>query len=182
MLAYYVSMVETDDEKSFIEELYIKYERDMYNAAHSILHNGYDAEDAVHEAFLRIIKNIDRMMRIPADERSYYAVIISRNTAIDIFNKRKKQNEFPLEEIDDLEDVFSIGDIVDSNLGVKTIQDLLSELEETDFEVLYMNLICEFTPGEIAAVLNIKPGAARQRLYKAKSNFRKLLEKENYNG
>ena len=64
MLSFYVSLVETEEEKSLVEALYIKYEQDMYNVAFSILHNNYDAEDAVQEAFLRVIENLDKINRI----------------------------------------------------------------------------------------------------------------------
>ena len=49
-------MAETDDEKSLVEELYIKYEQAMYRTAFSILHNKHLSEDAVHIAFVRVIK------------------------------------------------------------------------------------------------------------------------------
>ena len=96
MLSLYLSMVETDEQRTFIEELYKNYERKMYGVAFGILHNKHDAEDAVHSAFIRIIENIEKIMQIPADEQGYYIVIISRNTSIDILRKREN-SEIPLE-------------------------------------------------------------------------------------
>ena len=53
MLSIYLSMVETDEQRTFIEQLYKTYERKMYGAAFDILHNKHDAEDAVHSAFVQ---------------------------------------------------------------------------------------------------------------------------------
>lgn len=55
-LSFYISLAETAEDKSLIERLYNGYERYMYAVAFSVLHNEQDAEDTVHEAFLRIIK------------------------------------------------------------------------------------------------------------------------------
>lgn len=61
MLSLYLSMVETDEQRTFIEELYKNYERKMYGVAFGILHNKHDAEDAVHSAFIRIIENVEKI-------------------------------------------------------------------------------------------------------------------------
>lgn len=182
MLSFYVSLVETEEEKSLVEDLYIKYEQDMYNVAFSILHNKYDAEDAVQEAFLRVIENLDKISRVPADERGYYVVIISRNTSINLYNKRKRINEYPLEDIDKMEDDYSIEDMLDTKYSVEKIKSILAKLAETDFEVLNMSLIHGFSNEEISQMLGIGNGAVRQRICKAKKNLRKALEKENIYG
>ena len=51
MLAIYLSMLETNEEKNQFEQLYIKYKQDMYAVAYGILKNKEDAEDAVHQSF-----------------------------------------------------------------------------------------------------------------------------------
>lgn len=59
MLSFYLSMVETDEERDLVTRLYYTYERMMYKIALGILKNPHDAEDAVSEAFIRLIKNLD---------------------------------------------------------------------------------------------------------------------------
>ena len=54
MLAIYLSMLETNEEKNQFEQLYIKYKQDMYAVAYGVLKNKEDAEDAVHQSFLKI--------------------------------------------------------------------------------------------------------------------------------
>lgn len=62
MLGLYLSLVESEEEKQLIEELYNNNKQVMYNIAFKNLHNSSDAEDAVHEAFLRAIKNIEKFL------------------------------------------------------------------------------------------------------------------------
>jgi RNA polymerase sigma factor, sigma-70 family len=179
MLSLYLSMVETDEQRTFIEELYKNYERKMYGVAFGILHNKHDAEDAVHSAFIRIIENIEKIMQIPADEQGYYIVIISRNTSIDILRKREN-SEIPLENIEVVEDTVSLDDIIDSRLTSESIRKCIFMLEETDFEVLFLHLLCELSAADIAKLLNIKSSTASQRIYKAKKNLRKIIEEQQY--
>ena len=56
VLAFYMSLVDDENEKSIIEELYKTNKRKMYSIAYSCLRNHQDAEDAVHEAFLIVIR------------------------------------------------------------------------------------------------------------------------------
>ena len=90
MLAIYLSMLETNEEKNQFEQLYIKYKQDMYAVAYGILKNKEDAEDAVHQSFLKIADNFSKVSQIPCHELKAYIVIICRNTAINIY--RQNQN------------------------------------------------------------------------------------------
>lgn len=66
MLVYYLQMLDTPEEKVKFEQIYLKYRGLMYQVADGILHNRQDAEDAVHNAFLRIIKKFSRFQNTPA--------------------------------------------------------------------------------------------------------------------
>ena len=46
-----------------LEQLYDLYEQKMYAVAFSILHNEWQAEDAVQDAFVRLFKNIRRLKK-----------------------------------------------------------------------------------------------------------------------
>ena len=60
MLIYLQSIADPQDRNKF-EQLYIQYKQLMFCVANSILRNEYDAEDAVHQAFLAIVKNLDKI-------------------------------------------------------------------------------------------------------------------------
>ena len=55
MLTFYLSMIDSDSDKSKFEQLYIKYRNPMLNRAYDILGDRGLAEDAVHNAFLRTV-------------------------------------------------------------------------------------------------------------------------------
>ena len=56
----YLQMIETPDDRSKFEIIYLEYRDYMYRVAFAILHNVEDAEDAVHYAFVKIAENIKK--------------------------------------------------------------------------------------------------------------------------
>ena len=61
MLEMLLLMVETDDDKELVTKLFETYRQRMYNLAYGILKNDHDAEDAVSNAFMRIINNLHKI-------------------------------------------------------------------------------------------------------------------------
>ena len=57
MLAFYLSLIDDEVSRSQFEEFYERYRHIMLHVALSVLHDRSLAEDAVHDAFLRIIKD-----------------------------------------------------------------------------------------------------------------------------
>lgn len=54
----YLQMIESNEDRSKFEQLYILYRGLMLYVAKGILRNQEDAEDAVHQAFVSIIENL----------------------------------------------------------------------------------------------------------------------------
>ena len=96
MLTLYLQMLETPEEKVRFEEIYLNYRGMMFHVAEGILHNNQDAEDAVHNAFLRIIKKFSKFQKTPVKELAPLVAVIARNEAISL--QRKKKDTAPLEE------------------------------------------------------------------------------------
>ena len=61
MLDILLSMVETDDDKELVTRLFETYRQRMYNLAYGILQNNHDAEDAVSNAFIRLMNNLHKI-------------------------------------------------------------------------------------------------------------------------
>ena len=86
MLSTLLSMVSDESDKEFIRSLYEANEQLMYRVADKILHNRHDAEDAVHDAFVRVIKNISKFRKYSCKENISYLVIIVRGIALNMLS------------------------------------------------------------------------------------------------
>ena len=75
----YLQMIESEEDKSKFEAIYNKYRYLMFSVANRVLNNQYDAEDAVHQAFLSIIDNLNKVREVDCPETRSYVVIITEN-------------------------------------------------------------------------------------------------------
>ena len=57
----YLSLLDSEEEISKFELIYSTYKKQMYYTANNILKDSHLAEDAVHNAFLRIINNLEKI-------------------------------------------------------------------------------------------------------------------------
>ena len=56
----YLQMIDTPEDRSKFEQIYLEYRGLMFHVANEILHNEQDAEDAVHQAFLNVAENMKK--------------------------------------------------------------------------------------------------------------------------
>ena len=87
MLSVYLAMVGTDEEKDTITRLYKTYKKFLFSISMSILNNYADAEDAVHETFVRIIKNLSKIKDVESTKTKSFVAIIVRNICYDMLRK-----------------------------------------------------------------------------------------------
>ena len=92
MLQFYLKLIDNETDQEKFRQLYEQYHRLMHWEARRILENHHLAEDAVQEAFLRIIKNFDHIGEIFCPQTKRFVVIIVRNAARNLLAKEKKNN------------------------------------------------------------------------------------------
>ena len=174
MLSLYLSMVETGEQRTLVEQLFSDYEQIMFRTAFAVLHNEQDAEDAVHEAFIRIISNIDRVRCISPDKRKSYIIIITRNIAIDFCRSRMKQVDMNDTDIGDE------GSDVERDLFGKydceTLNSAISKLNDKLRQVLILYYYHDEPTGGIAQMLGISEVAVRSRLFRARKALYGILK------
>jgi len=85
----YLQLLDLPEERSKFEQIYDHYRNLMYHVAYDVLGNVQDAEDAVQIAFVKIAKNIHKVQEVGQPKTTGYIVTIARNSAIDLYRKRK---------------------------------------------------------------------------------------------
>ena len=153
--------------EDIIDALYRLYEQSMYFEAYKILHDEYLAEDAVHEAFLRLIRNRSKIAdpKSPAVRR--YAYKTMRSAALDLYRAQKKLRENCLVLDETIENTAATEEGL-TNLPLSLLADLPPKYAAV--------MRCLFLDGlnirETAAVLEISEALVRKRCERA----RKLLK------
>ena len=95
MIAVYLAMLETDVDRDKFMKLYESYEKKLFAVALRILENNEKAEDAVQQAWLRIIQHWERVSCLEWDLAGGYAVTTVKNAAIDILRQEKRVEPLP---------------------------------------------------------------------------------------
>ena len=83
-------MIDSEEDKTKFEQIYLKYRGLMFYVAMKILRNEHNAEDAVHKAFLSILENLDKISNVECPKTQSYIVIIVERKAIDIIRTNTK--------------------------------------------------------------------------------------------
>lgn len=153
-------------------QIYKQYYRLMYQVAYSILRNTEDTEDALQEAFIRIDKNISKISDPFCPKTRNFVVIIVKRVALDIL-KKKKGSAF--EELSAaLPDGIAVSPekVSEEKTAFEMVKTAIRDLPDRYRECLYLSLIDEYTPGEIADLLEIK----KQSVYKRLNRGKKILQ------
>lgn len=166
-----------NSEMEIIKELFKAHRQMMYKIAFGILHNRPDAEDAVQNVFLWMINNLEKVVKIPCNERALYFTYITEHISIDLY---RKQISHPTDDIDEhyeLNSGLSVEDEAISTLTVAEIRSALDELSDRDYDLMYLYLFKGNNYREIGEIMNIPEKYVRVYIQRARKRFIKVLKK-----
>ena len=164
----YLQMIESEEDKSKFASLYQRYRTLMLTAASKILSEPADAEDAVHQAFLTLVDNLDKVRKIDSPETRGFLVIITEHKAIDILRSRKNvQNAGLMEEIMGIETPLP---------GDNGLADAMVRLPARYREVLLLRYDNGLKTRDIARLLDLKVDTAQKLIWRAKEALKKQLD------
>ena len=83
--------IESEEERSFVEELYNRYHTKMLAICMGILKNQADAEDAVTDTFVRIIDNLEKFTEVEKDKLPGLIAVCTKNVALNAYQKKSRQ-------------------------------------------------------------------------------------------
>ena len=178
MLMMYMAMINDEADQHRFLEIYNQYRKQMLYVAYHVLHDQYEAEDAVQVALLGIAQRIrfvptgnDKVIRA-------YVLTAAKNAALSMLSKQQVRErdanimEFPVSSNDDLfEQVVASQDY---ELLMKAMKQLPAHYRE----VLMLVFIQEQSVKDAAAILKRREGTVRQQLNRGKKLLVELCRKE----
>lgn len=164
----YLQMIDGPADKRTFERVYAQYHRLMFQVAWDILRNQRDAEDAVHDAFVAIAKNISKISDPVCNKTQGYVVTIVRNRAIDLYRAKRRR---PAEALDE-----TAGAWFDAPQG--GLAAAMARLPDRDREFLLLKYGMGYTDRELAAHFRLSYAGARSLDARAKRKLKDALEEE----
>ena len=170
----FLAMIDTDEGKRKFVILYEKYRQTMEKVAYDVLGDHFLAEDAVHDAFIKVALNVDKIGNVDSRETKRFLVVITRNQSIDIYRKRgiQREREVSMDRMDEgaIEDVRSGNLSVGMEMDVdNNILNVLKNLPDKYRDVFLLKYSGGFGNREIARALDISEENVRQRLVRGKA-------------
>jgi RNA polymerase sigma-70 factor, ECF subfamily len=184
MLLFYLSLIDDDETGSFFEQIYNEHRFTMLAAANKLLNDQQLAEDAVHEAFLRIIKHLDKIRDFECNKMRSYFVIVVRNIAMDWLRKRRHHENLNIDDYDEiltdsrplLDEAFL--DEERAEVMLKAIQ----SMPPSYLDALSLKMVYGFSGRQIARMLQTTEAAIRVRIYRGRKMLIAKLEEGEPNG
>ena len=155
-----------------------QYAPTLYRVAFSVLRNAADAEDAVQEAFLRVLRHRDSLEEI-RDHRVWLIRIVW-NIVLD--RKRRAKTRPETDDVSELVRVLPASGLSAEESAAAAqhhtrVMGLVDTLPAKEREVLVLSAFEELSSVEIASVLGITESSVRSRLFRARNLMAELLER-----
>jgi len=169
----YLAAINSDEDKTKFELIYRQYRNLMYYVANQILHNICDAEDVVHQAFLKIIEILDTISEIKSHKTRSLIVTITERKAIDLYRSKSRAAVLPLDET-------YIGSVAANEIEHMAESDAIAAaiaaLPARYREVLLLRYDNGFSYSEIAKALDMTEAAVRKTVQRAKEALQRTLQ------
>jgi RNA polymerase sigma-70 factor, ECF subfamily len=159
-----------------LEALVDQYATALYRVAFSVLRNQSDAEDAVQEAFLRVLRHRETLGEI-RDHRVWLIRIVW-NIVLD--RKRRAKTRPETDDISEVARVLPANGLTAEQRAAAAqhhahVLACVEKLPAREREVMMLSAFEELSSVEIAAVLEVTESSVRSRLFRARNLLADLL-------
>jgi RNA polymerase sigma factor (sigma-70 family) len=158
------------DERAFAA-IFRRYHQDLYRFCLAILGNPEDAQDALQNTMIKVLR------ALPGEERKIelkpWLYRIAHNESIDLLRRRR---ETPQLDVEQIAPGYGLAEDAATRERLRRLLADLKELPERQREVLVMRELSGLGFGEIGAALGTSGAVARQTLYEARQSLRQMEE------
>ena len=175
MLLFYLSMIDNEDDRNWLSEVYRDYKPWMLNTAYNYTKHTEDSKDVVHEIFLRMSRNIKSVPRNPITLKVYLETAI-RNVCYTITTRR---NNHPIFSIEEQFYMMSDEDLEENTINKILSEQVLDYIEQMPViycSVLTLYLVCKNKVSDISNILDIPYKTVESRLYRGKQLLNERFE------
>lgn len=169
----FLTMIESPEARSKFEILYCMYRQIMFGAAVRILKNDHDSDDAVHDAFLKVLDILDDISNPESEQTRATLIVIARNTALNMQKKEKRNLCEPFEEEKHKDCTENIPETMENR---QIIARAMHSLPEHYREILLLRYHMGCSANEISEILSISTENVKKRIQRARKALDDILQ------
>ena len=164
-------------EEAAIAALVSQYSGTLYRVAYSVLRNASDAEDAVQEAFVRVLRHRDSLHEVRGQR--VWLIRIVWNVVLD--RKRRMKTRPETDDVAELALVLPAAGLSAEERAAAAqhhahVLACVEQLPAKERQVLMLSAFEELNSVEIAEVVGITESSVRSRLFRARNLMAGLLD------
>jgi RNA polymerase sigma-70 factor (ECF subfamily) len=165
------------EDEAALAGLVNQYAATLYRVAYSVMRNAADADDAVQEAFLRVLRHRDTLGEV-RDQRVWLIRIVW-NVVLD--RKRRSKTRPETDDVTELARVLPAEGLSAEERAAAAqhhahVLACVEKLPVKERQVLMLSAFEELSSVEIASVLGITESSVRSRLFRARNLMAGLLD------
>lgn len=179
MISLYLAMVDTDEKRDKVTFIYENFYSFMAYTAGQVLNgNKANTEDAVHNAMMTVIENLDLIDFSDLRKAKHLCGIIAKNKAKDMCKAKESQ---ALSLDDEQFENLAGDDPIEKLIQKDTYNLILKEMRamsDTYRDVLFLKYVHEMKEREIALILNLPPKTVNVRIFRGRQLLKNAIRKE----
>ena len=154
-------------------QVYQMYKDMLYNVSFRIVKNEYDAQDAVHDGFIKAFQKISKLENDLNLGPWLKRIVV--NCSLDFLRKKKKlswlhdANDLP--EAEDAQDAYE-----ETSLKFEDVKKAIDNLKDKYRIIIVLYLIEDYSHKEIAEQLGLKESTVRNQYVRGKRLLKKQLQ------
>ena len=173
--------VDDADERELVQQLFFTYGRQVKALAGRILRNEQDAEDALHDTFLKIIQYREKFFRLDGDETARLIVIYTRSVCFNLYRRRQRERGIFVPDTDDADiarqtDGIDLLERVLAQESAERLRDAINTLSAPAREIVLLKYYSNFSNTEIAALLGLPASTVGTILWRSLKKIRERTE------
>lgn len=168
----YILAIEDEDDRAFMEQVFLSYERLMYHEIGKTISDPWQKEDILQTTIVQLINNLSTIRPMPEKVLANYVATAARNAAFTYTRNNSRRKEFLTDNFDE-SDVFCAYDESPERYVIRTeevnfLSAIWADLDDKSRFLLSSRYIQGKSFAEIANELHIKPESARMALTRAR--------------
>lgn len=180
LIPFVLLAMEDDDDRAFMEQLYMEYKGLMYGVALRYLRNDEDAQDAVNDAIIRLISKASELRKKDCSVLRPYIVSTMKRTALTIIRKKKtvrqRVHNVDVEEIEAYADQKAeVDTTVIANSTSTELREAVEQLTDREKTVLRLKYFEGWSDADIAQWLGLAESSIRVYLVRARRHMYEIL-------
>lgn len=156
-------------------QVYQMYKDMLYNVSYRIIKNQHDAQDTVHDAFIKAFQNISKLDNDLNLGPWLKRIVI--NCSLDLLRQKKKlgwlQESYEITETEEDVDVNE-----DISYKVEAVKKAIDALKDKYRIIIVLYLIEEYSHREIAEQLGLKESTVRNQYVRGKRLLKAQLQNQ----